>query len=338
MDLSYQDYNSEFSDVSVSPSHSLFSYISTSYFSLPYLSSSIGSKLFSNSYNFKSFSYSKSFNIESRSFNIDSISFSLNSIPLSTDILSSDNSLSFSYLLSTIPSQSSSSLPNVPEYKTVTVSMEILNETSGTFSPFKQFILITSFSNLLNIDSSHILIKSITDKYIANSLRFLSISGITVILDFQVDQGLETEVSNDIMYLFASGSLKNELMTNGLSVDISLNELYIDQNPIAINDDLISGDDGYIGNDDGSLITGSDESSNDDPNYKMIGSIIGSFLIVFVVVGAYIHRKRSGFKLFPVPKFAEGPTFSNVIPYFRREGPVNVNVDNSDNRFVTAVA
>ena len=296
---------------------------STSFLSLTNLCSSLGSKLFSGSnYNSKSNSFFSQSFLESRdSKPTDTISFFFSTSSLSVPIV---------------------------EYKTVSVSMDILNETSDTFSEFKQFILITSFSNLLNIDSKNIFVKRITDKYITNALRFLSISGVTLELDFRVEPSLAISVSDDIMYIFQSGSLENELSSNGLSIDVALNELYIDQNPIMINDDLIGGDDDLIVDDDDLLIGSGDEKGDgdsDDYNATIIGSTLGSFFLIFAILGAFFYRKRLHRIKISIPaapfmpnevivttsEVANGPNLNLDLPYVKNGNGIKMDIENRFN-------
>jgi len=362
MELSINDPSSDINSNYLNSNSYSYNEPTMSFLSLPSLSRSIGSKLFS-SHHFSSNSNSISNN--KSSFN-QFLSYShISKLSLSFSFDQPDSFDSFfsrsfmepceSKITDIETSHFSSSSMGIPtiEHKTITVSMDILNETSETFSAFKQFILITSFSNLLNIDSKNIFIKSITDKYIANALRFLSISGITVELDFQVDPSLATAMSDDIMYIFQSGTLKNELASNGLSVDIALNELYIDQNPITINDDLIGGGDDLFIDDDGLLIGSGDENgdgdSDDHYNSKIVGSVLGSFFLVFAILGVIFYRKRlHHIKIsIPPPPFtpnegirvatavADGPNLYPVLPYVKNENGVKMDLEN---RFVNVVA
>ena len=228
-------------------------------------------------------------------------------------------------------------LPPVEEYKIVTIDMDIINETTQTFNSDKQNILIFSFSKLLDIEESNILIKQITDTIYDNILKkplkieILSISGVNFKVDFVSVDG----VSDNIVYIFNSGLLENELSNNGLPIQTTLNDLYIDELPILITDD-----DNLIipepPNDDNS-----NDNSNDNYNNMLIGSIVGSFAGVLLILLFYYYSKKNKLKINPINqivRFSSNNKISKIIkPYYKKNNEKDKNNETAINLFNTKI-
>ena len=128
-------------------------------FSLLLLESSCNRESFSNGYDISEISKSLEFSEFSFKHNYESIYSSCLDEKKSFD--NSKYSISFFLKSDSYESSEKIILPPVEEYKIVTIDMDIINETTQTFNSDKQNILIFSFSKLLDIEESNILIKQI---------------------------------------------------------------------------------------------------------------------------------------------------------------------------------
>ena len=303
-------------------------------FSLLLLESSCNRESFSNGYDSSEISKSLEFSFKN---NYESIYSSCLDEKKSFD--NSKSSISFFLKSDSYESSEKIILPPVEEYKIVTIDMDIINETTQTFNSDKQNILILSFSKLLDIEESNILIKQITDTIYDNILKkplkieILSISGVNVILDFKVDFVSVDGVSDNIVYIFNSGLLENELSNNGLPIQTTLNDLYIDELPILITDD-----DNLIipepPNDDNS-----NDNSNDNYNNMLIGSIVGSFAGVLLILLFYYYSKKNKLKINPINqivRFSSNNKISKIIkPYYKKNDKNDKN-DKKDETLINS--
>ena len=297
-------------------------------FSLLLLESSCNRESFSNGYDISEISKSLEFSEFSFKHNYESIYSSCLDEKKSFD--NSKYSISFFLKSDSYESSEKIILPPVEEYKIVTIDMDIINETTQTFNSDKQNILILSFSKLLDIEESNILIKQITDTIYDESLKkplkieILSISGVNVILDFKVDFVSVEGVSDNIVYIFNSGLLENELSNNGLPIQTTLNDLYIDELPILITDD-----------------DNSNDNSNDNYNNMLIGSIVGSFAGVLLILLFYYYSKKNKLKINPINqivRFSSNNKISKIIkPYYKKNDKNDKNNETVINSFDTKI-
>ena len=203
--------------------------------------------------------------------------------------------------------ESSHSNQEIVDYVKMIVDMNIIGETVATFTNAKQIIFLETISLLVHINRNNLWFESLVD-FLINNRRLLmdmqpiilDTTALNAIIGVSIDinnvQNFEIAFTNSVN----DGSLITALANNGLTVQLELNE-------IALEDPNSPTDDTPPPSDD---ITDDDTKIN---KKALIGGIVGSVGMLSLLI-LYKRRVIKSVKSDPV-QFSTNIVPATVTPY-----------------------